>query len=279
MSLSQFDGGASFFSGVGFASSQSTQSTDPTLSKSRSAHGVIPLTVKQISDAYQSSENKAALAVDGVDAANVVILGLVTNKTEKSTDVSFTLDDGTGRINVIRWVNDSADADEGAVIQNGLYMVVIGSLKGFQGKMQLLAFSVRPVVDYNEIPLHFIHCIQIHAEHSRKNVGASAQLPGNLLNPTPTSAFSGAQENHLTPNQHSAPTNNSDASADIYKLVLDVFEEPASLASEHGLHVDEVARKLGIPLKKIQEAIEYHVDVGHVYSTIDDYHFKSACTS
>ncbi|KAG0494155.1 hypothetical protein HPP92_005149 [Vanilla planifolia] len=268
MSLSQFDGGASFFSGGGFASSQSTQSTDPTLSKSRSAHGVIPLTVKQISDAYQSSENKAALAVDGVDAANVVILGLVTNKTEKSTDVSFTLDDGTGRINVIRWVNDSADADEGAPF--GYYK----TLEECHPNLGMVWSNAKtPKMGKNEL--------EKICEQAQKNlqVGASAQLPGNLLNPTPTSAFSGAQENHLTPNQHSAPTNNSDASADIYKLVLDVFEEPASLASEHGLHVDEVARKLGIPLKKIQEAIEYHVDVGHVYSTIDDYHFKSACTS
>lgn len=98
-------------------------------------------------------------------------------------------------------------------------------------------------------------------------------------------------------------------------------------AREHGLHVNEVVQRLGLPLDKIlyllflfplflnlsvlyacgcsvlalvllcvfkwftqslvysllillywfsREAIHYHVDVGHIYSTIDDDHYKSA---
>ncbi|KAK8947787.1 Replication protein A 32 kDa subunit A [Platanthera guangdongensis] len=138
MSFTQFDGGASLFSGGGgFMSSQATQPADSSLSKVRTAHGVIPLTVKQINDAYQSSDDKYSLAVDGVDVTNVRLVGLVMSKTEKSTDVTFTLDDGTGRINVIRWVNDTADANEVALIRNGVYVTVIGTLKSLQGKMQV----------------------------------------------------------------------------------------------------------------------------------------------
>ncbi|KAK8947788.1 hypothetical protein KSP40_PGU016734 [Platanthera guangdongensis] len=115
--------------------------------------------------------------------------------------------------------------------------------------------------------------------HSGKKVGGSAQFPGNSFNSD--TVASRVRENNSPASSQSpgAGSKNNNTETDIYKLVLDVFEEPVSLASEHGLHVDEIVRKLGIPHKKIKEAIEYHVDVGHIYSTIDDYHFKSACTS
>lgn len=79
-------------------------------------------------------------------------------------------------------------------------------------------------------------------------------------------------------------------------------------AREHGLHVDEIVQRLGIPMDKIKslfvlsfhsiislyivfacvpnryiycffcrDAIEYHVDIGNIYSTIDENHYKSAC--
>ncbi|KAL0927704.1 hypothetical protein M5K25_001904 [Dendrobium thyrsiflorum] len=275
MSFTQFDGSASLFSGGGFMFSEATQPADSSVSKGRTAHGVIPLTVKQISDAYHSSNDKSRIVVDHVDATHVKLLGLVMNKTEKATDVAFTIDDGTGRVSVIRWVNDTADANEVAVIQNGMYVTVIGTLKDFQGKVQISAFSIRAVVDYNEIPLHFIYCIQIHADHRRKKISTPTQPLGDSVKAS--TGLSDVKENQ-SPASNQVTTSNTDPKADIYKLVLDIFEEPESLASEHGMHVDEVVKRLGIPHKKIMEAINYHVDVGHIYSTIDDYHFKSACT-
>ncbi|KAK1317675.1 Replication protein A 32 kDa subunit A [Acorus calamus] len=189
---SQNDGN-SLFSGGGFMPSQATQTPDSGVSpaKSRGTQGVLPLTVKQISEAFHSSDEKSGFVIDGVDASNVRLLGMVTKKMERVTDVSFTLDDGTGRIDVNRWVNEAAETNEMAAITNGMYVKVNGNLKGFQGKRHVVAFSVS--------------------------------------------------------------------------------------ASEHGLHVDEVARRLGIPMNKIKDAINYHVDIGHIYSTIDDNHFKSAC--
>ncbi|CAK9149592.1 unnamed protein product [Ilex paraguariensis] len=61
MFSSQFDG-----------SSQSTHSTDSGLSsaKSREAHGIIPVTVKRISESSHSGDDKSNFVIDGVDATN-----------------------------------------------------------------------------------------------------------------------------------------------------------------------------------------------------------------
>ena len=94
----------------------------------RGASSTTPLTVKQIADAHQSAngDKGAPFVVDGVETANVLrllfrsllfalfrrlirgflqirLVGMVNGKAERTTDVSFTLDDGTGRLDFIRW--------------------------------------------------------------------------------------------------------------------------------------------------------------------------------
>ncbi|XP_064984236.1 replication protein A 32 kDa subunit A-like isoform X2 [Musa acuminata AAA Group] len=268
MFSSQIDGG-------GFMLSQSSQNPDSGFSKNRGAPGVLPVTVKQIREAFDSAGDKSSLLLDGVDATNIRLLGLVMNKAERATDVTFTLDDGTGRIDVIRWVNDTSDANETAIIQNGMYVSVNGSLKGFQDKKRAVAFSVRPVSDYNAIALHFIQCIHVHLWNTRQKGGAFQHQTTPVK--TTTTSFEGLRVPQ-TPvaSQSSGSANTNGPETDIYKLVLSVFQEPANLDSDHGLHVDEVAKRLGVPINKIKEAIDYYVDIGHIYSTIDDYHFKSA---
>ncbi|KAJ6799572.1 replication protein A 32 kDa subunit B-like [Iris pallida] len=270
----QFDGGSSsLFSGGGFMPSQATQAHDYSSSstKVRGAQGVLPLTVKQISEAYHSNDDKSNFAVDGIDASNVRLMGLVMSKAERITDVSFTLDDGTGRIDVNRWVNETSDTNEMAIIENGMYVTISGTLKGFQGKKHVVAFSVRPVRDFNSITLHFLECIYVHLDNTKPKV------PVNLGLGTETPVRNEVKGYQTpVPNQVSPYAMTRSSESDILKLVQDIFQEPASLAGENGLHINEVVRRLGMPMEKIQQAIEYHVDVGNIYSTIDEFHFKSA---
>ncbi|XP_078161290.1 replication protein A 32 kDa subunit A-like isoform X2 [Carex rostrata] len=246
MYSSQYDSG-SFFSSQ---STQSTQSPDSSISKSRgNSSATVPLTVKQIRDAYESSsEKRSTLIIDGVDIDNIVLVGMVCNKATRTTDTTFTVDDGTGRMDFIRWVNDASDASETAIIEQ--------------------------VKDNNQIVLHFIQCVRMHLENTKSKVGSLTQTQQSLVNGS--SLYSGSPQ---TPVSTKASGNSTahGSETDIYKLVLDVFQEPSSVASEHGIHVDEVVQRLGLPANKIKEAIDYHVDVGHIYSTIDDFHFKSAC--
>nr|CAB3504338.1 unnamed protein product [Digitaria exilis] len=66
------------------------------------------------------------------------------------------------------------------------------------------------------------------------------------------------------------------SSTDLNTQVLNIFREPANIESEHGVHIDEIAKRLKLPEAKIREAIAFHEDAGHIYSTIDEFHYKSA---
>jgi replication factor A2 len=85
--------------------------------QSRNAQALLPLTVKQIMDASQTNDDKSNFAVNGMEVSTVRLVGRMLNKLDRVTDVSFTLDDGTGRVPVNRWENDSTDTKEMADIQ------------------------------------------------------------------------------------------------------------------------------------------------------------------
>ncbi|KAK9059527.1 hypothetical protein SSX86_020231 [Deinandra increscens subsp. villosa] len=227
MNAGKFDGAAAF-SGGGFMPSQATQNADPVpsvLSKHRDTQTLIPLTVKQINDALQSNDDKVNFLIDGVDVNNVKLVGMVFDKAERVTDISFKLDDGTGHVDCNRWVHDPVDTKEMEALSDGMYVRVHGQLKGFQGKKQLVVF-----VSY----LFIVH--QFTGQY------VADRLDGN------------------------------------YKMVLDYLNLPGSLARGAGVHQEELARQLGIPLDQIVVTLTCLVDEGLVYNSIDDYHFKSADT-
>lgn len=259
-----------------FTSSQNAAADSTTPSKARGASGTMPLTVKQIADAHQSGtgEKGAPFLVDGVETASIRLVGMVNGKAERTTDVSFTLDDGTGRLDFIRWVNDASDSSETAAIQNGMYVAVIGNLKGLQERKRATAFSIRPITDFNEVTLHFIQCVRMHIENTKSKVGSPARTTSSVG----VSVSSGLSESNTPTSLKSNPapvtSGPSGSAADLNTQVLTILSEYNE--SEHGVHIDEIIKRFKLPEKMVRDAISYLVDGGNIYSTIDDFHYKSA---
>ncbi|OQU89049.1 hypothetical protein SORBI_3002G138900 [Sorghum bicolor] len=156
------------------------------LSKGWSAQTLLPLTVKQIMDA--AFPGRCLELQDSF----VRLVGRMLNKVQHVKDVQFTLHDGAGKIDVNRWENESSDAKEIADVNDGDYVIVNGGLKGFQGKRHIVAYSVRRVTDFNEIPHHFLHCIQVHLDHTRPKAAtfsASGNAAGNSISDLVMSVF------------------------------------------------------------------------------------------
>ncbi|GMN52055.1 hypothetical protein TIFTF001_021210 [Ficus carica] len=239
MYASQFDGAAAF-SGGGFMPTEATQAPDSSFSpaKNRDVQALLPLTVKQISDAFMPGNEKSEFVVDGVDVNNVKLVGIIRDRVGRVSDVTFVLDDGTGRIDCNKWFHEAVDANEMDGILEEMYVCVHGRLKSFQGKRSLNVFSVRPVEDYNEIASHFIECIYVHFYNSR-----SRKLQGGVNTQS--------QETSLT-NQPIAQSS-AGGSKSTEDMVMEFLHQPMCLL-----------------------AIDNLVKEGAVYSTVDDNHFKSA---
>ncbi|KAG6705741.1 hypothetical protein I3842_07G195200 [Carya illinoinensis] len=270
---SQFDGSAAF-SGGGFMPSQATQAPDPSFSpsKNRDIQSLLPLTVKQINEAFLSSEDKSNFTIDGVDVNNVTLVGMVCNRTGRVTDVTFMLDDGTGRVECNKWVQESADSNEVEGILDGMYVRVHGHLKGFLGKRSLNVFSIRPVSDFNEIASHFIDCIYVHIYNTRLRKlqgGVTTQPQIANSSGTPLKGYQAAPPNQFS-GQH-----NVDGQKSIEQMVLDFLQLPSSNVDEKGVHCNVIAHQLRVSVDKLMLAIQNLVEEGLIYSTTDDFHFKS----
>ncbi|KAL3841047.1 hypothetical protein ACJIZ3_025638 [Penstemon smallii] len=264
---SQFDGTG------GFVSSLSSQSTDPspTSAKSRDNQPMFPVTVKQIIEATPSTDDKSTFIIDGVDVYNVKLIGMTYEKSERVTDVSFVIDDGTGRIGCTRWVNDSQDTKEVEGLTDGVYVRIHGHLKTFQGKKQLVVYAIRPVTDYNEIAHHFLECIHSHCCNSKLQRNGSAPNPASSVVSTP-SGHQAVSSSQLSQEY------NLDGLGSIDKMILEYLEQPSSCTQEKGIHRNEIAQKLKVSQEKIREAMESLESEGMVYSTIDEFHYKSTST-
>ncbi|KAJ7514177.1 hypothetical protein O6H91_23G031800 [Diphasiastrum complanatum] len=282
--------GGSLFGGGGFMPSQSTTAAADSPFSSRKSgsqsSGLLPLTVKQISGATQKPSDDN-FYVDGQDVNHVTLVGMVFNREERATDISFLVDDGTGRIEVKRWIDgqDTNESMEMNSVQNGVYVRVHGHLRSFQGKRNVVAFSVRLITDFNEVTFHFLECIYVHVSNLKSQRGVN---PSHV--PQSTNTFGGPGIHTLPPtlgsmaqnssyNQYMPSTTMAGSGLPVdecQKRVHAIFEEPASLGIEIGLHVDDVARRMvGYTKKQVKDAIDFLVNEGFIYSTIDDDHFKS----
>ncbi|KAG2691678.1 hypothetical protein I3843_08G019700 [Carya illinoinensis] len=276
-SSSQFDA-VSAFPGGGSMLSQQSQPTDSPFSsaKSRETQGLVPVTVKQISEASQYGDEKSNFVINGVDVANVTVVGMVFDKAGRNTDIGFSVDDGTGRIGCRRWMNENFDTIEMEEILDGMYVRVNGHLKSFKGVKQLVAFSVRPVTNFDEVTFHFIDCIHNYLQSRSQLEGVTPtqmQPVDTSLSPSVKSASS----EYLTApsSQFSGPSSIDGGVKSCDQLVLDYLQQPASIGQEKGVHRDELSRQLKIPVEKIMESIRSLEEEGLIYSTIDEFHYKS----
>ncbi|KAL2960882.1 hypothetical protein AAZX31_17G060800 [Glycine max] len=190
----------------------------------------------------QSSDDRINLIVDGVDVTNVTLVGRVSNKTGRITDVTFVLDDGTGRIECSKWLHEAVDTNEAEAILDGMYARLHGQLKHFQRKRTLTVFSFRPVTDFNEIASHFSDCIYVHLYNSRLRSSVPNQQHSSPIPPT-----------IVYQAQAVPPTNQKGVTVEA--MVLDFLHHPTN-SSRNEL------------------AIKNLIDEGAVYETIGD-HNKS----
>ncbi|XP_062233904.1 replication protein A 32 kDa subunit C-like [Phragmites australis] len=335
---------ASYFSGSTIMPSQRTAAAPDNSAAAPSRvklgnprfSGCAPTTVRHIARSFAAAVaadggggGDPVISIDGVEATNVRVLGRVVSVVNREAGVSFTLDDGTGKIALVRWLTDQTDAREAAFVQNGVYLKVQVSLVGFQAKQQGFARSIRLVTNFNEVVLHFIECMHVHLENVRPKMqgqfphavqtnASIHEMQGHLPHTVQTNApayapFSGVREHQVhfasqvnqgrfppsvqtntsthvpfsggvreqhvhfapQPNQFSAYPGTGGQQHDLQRMVLEVMQQPDILALENGVHVDEVARRLGLPKAQIMVTAQHLVDLACLYSTIDDYHFKS----
>jgi len=121
-----------------------------------------PVTVRQVLHASQPHSD-APFTFDGAELSQVSIVAWVRSATKNATNIQYTIDDGTGQIDVRKWIDNSMD--EGAVVDDmepNQYVRIVGEIKSFNNKRSITAASMHLLQDHNEYLFHQLEVIHTH---------------------------------------------------------------------------------------------------------------------
>ncbi len=256
----------------------STPGGDTKSDKNRQS--LIPVTIKQLKNAPAVTSGEQGFTLDGRDLFQVTIVGLIMAADEQTTSLSYQIDDGTDTIMVKKWTDQDAADDEAerrAQCKEGAYVRVIGQLRSFNHTKNIVAYSIEPIIDFNEYTFHFLEVVHTHLRHTKGAVPGGAPAAGAAYGAPPVAgAYGGAPP--VAGGAFAAPAAPAPApGASLQDLVLKFFQSKGE-ASDAGCTVQEAAQALasnGVQEAQVRSIVQELSDEGHLYSTIDDDHFKA----
>uniref|UniRef100_A0A8C5LVD8 Replication factor A protein 2 n=1 Tax=Leptobrachium leishanense TaxID=445787 RepID=A0A8C5LVD8_9ANUR len=233
--------------------------------KSRSrAQQIVPCTVSQLLSATQNDE---IFKIGEVELSQVTIVGIVRHAEKAPTNILYKVDDMTAApMDIRQWVDTDESSCESIVVPPGSYVKVAGHLRSFQNKKSVVAFKIAPIEDMNEFVSHMLEVVQAHMILNSQNQAAGGgsalahSTPGRTGVETGGSYAGGSdmQINGLTPHQ---------------SQILNLIK---TCRGNEGMAVDELKARLhGMNVNTIKQALEFLSNEGHIYSTVDDDHYKS----
>ncbi|KAK2157665.1 hypothetical protein LSH36_187g06022 [Paralvinella palmiformis] len=204
----------------------------------------LPCTVAQVLSTQQVDDK---FMVDNIELNQVTIVGMVRSVKESATKIEYVIDDMTG---------PPLDVHRVVALRENLYVRVHGHVRSFQGKHHLMTFKIVPITNMNELTYHMLEVIHGHLALTKGVAGGGKPVQyGSDMD-------TGYQGAHTDPG--------------LSPLQAQVFQAISACTDERGIGITNLFEKLrGIPQTAIREAVDFLSSEGHIYSTIDDDHFKS----
>ena len=182
------------------------------------------------------------------------------------------------------WVDadqDDAFAERRAQWKEGAVVRVIGQMRAFNNTKSIVAYAIQPITDFNEYTFHFLEVVHTHL---RATKGAPPAVAPPAYGGAALGGAAGASYGAPTAaNGHAAPSAQGGAmyaapqqGGSLESLVLSFFQTKGE-ESETGCTIGDVSMALAnnASPEQVRASVEQLVTDGHLYSTIDDDHFKA----
>jgi len=263
-----YDGGSN--SGGGFIQSQTgTSNNQSGGAKKGSNTSLIPCTISHVLMASPTSggSDGGGLIVNGVELHTVSVCGIVRHVEVANTNITYVLDDYTApTIEIKRWIDPNEDDMANLGLNQNDYVRVFGSIRTFKGIRNIVAFKIDRLQDMNEMTLHIIETLHAHLAVQKRQSGQYS-LPGGIAGGVSTSHTPmdlGGSNSSVIPDQG------------LSGIQKQVYEIITAYKNDLGISTNEIKAVLpSVSQNEVRKAIEFLSDEGHIYSTIDEDHFKS----
>ncbi|QEU62797.1 Rfa2 [Kluyveromyces lactis] len=208
----------------------------------------------------------------GQELHHVSFVGVIRNVADNTSNVTLTVEDGTGQIEFRKWTNDSNDMSHASqedqngdynsqVAQDysvGKYIKVYASLREFSGKMNVQYAVVKHIDSFNEILAHHLEVIK-----------AFAVANGNLSVDS-TAAVNGAnaETNSLFVQDNEPPKSATEK-------VLDFIRAQCAGKDSNSFSVQTklIAQSLNMIEDDVRMYCQTLTEQGYIYPTFDEFTF------
>ncbi|XP_062507052.1 replication protein A 32 kDa subunit-like [Corticium candelabrum] len=247
-------------SNAGFTSPQVGGSQEQRGLRSRS---MMSVTVHQLMNAEQQDD---AFLINGRDVHQITFVGRIMTVQESSTNILYKIYDNTADpCEVRKWIDSddsTADIDKRSECREGVVVRVYGHLRVFQGQKSVVAFAVSPVTDFNEITFHILDIVHTHLALTK-----ATNIPNSDFAAVETVGFG----NDVRGFGQGVTPGMSRVQNEVYQCII-------ACGDEAGIHIKDLltqCRQKRVGDAEVRQAVEFLSNEGHVYSTIDDDHFRA----
>ncbi|XP_054424691.1 replication protein A 32 kDa subunit-like [Pteronotus mesoamericanus] len=228
-------------------------------SRARAQH-VVPCTISQLLSATMIDE---VFRIGNVEISQVITVGIIRHAEKAPTNIVYKIDDMTAApMDVRQWVDTDDASGENTVVPPETYVKVAGHLRSFQNKKSLVAFKIMPLDDMNEFTAHILEVGNAHLMLTRTNSQPSAGR-------APTSNPGVGEAGNFGGNSF-IPANGLTVAQNQVLNLIKACPRP------QGFNFHELKNQLQhMTVASIKQAVDFLSNEGHIYSTVDDDHFKS----
>jgi len=237
-------------------------------------NNIIPVFIKDLLEF-----DGETFSVEGLEAGMVVVVGQVKTIDNQATKTTYRIEDNTGAIDATLWIDENKEPSSD--VSEGIYVRVVGGIRTSNDKKYILAFKITPTSGAAENDGHMLDVVyakyKIRQLKEKEDLaigagggGGGAGLSNSMMGGFGSSAMGG---NSMGSGGGGGGGGQSFGNAKqdlVYKMVC-------SCTRDEGLQRDEVAQQLNgkMSKKEVDDALDYLSGEGHIYSTIDDDHFKA----
>lgn len=277
-------GGGGFIQSQGGSASNTTGQSG---AKKGSSTSLIPCAISQVLMAAPGGADSAqagGLVVNDVELNTVSVCGIVRKIEIANTNVTYVVDDFSAPpIEIKQWIDPNEDDVNNLEVGENDYVRVFGSVRSFKGVRNIVSFKIEKLTDMNEMTLHLIEVMHAHLAIQKRHLGGGGGQAGGSFGSSSAGVGSGGGGGYsytasTTSNFTPMDTGNMSSIHDqgLSGVQKQVYEVITSFKSEMGISSSEIRGILtAVSQNEVKKAIDFLADEGHIYSTIDDDHFKS----
>jgi len=269
-------GGGGFNPGGYGGSPQSSSQSPGGGEKKDRVNTFTPLSIAQIKGAQPGGDN---LTVDGKELGFVSVVGVVRQVENMTTKRTYQIEDHTGVIDVTKWVEEEEEGD-GADIRENVYVRVVGNIKPNKGTNAMSAYHISQVTNTNEMTMHLLDIIHTHLKNTKGSLDAPQQAAapmqtgggGSFADP----AAGGLAGGQATGGQYAyqQQAQSESVGTPCQNCVLECIKQSSD---ETGVSITSICESLAGRFNEtdIRSGLDFLSNEGHIYSTIDDDHYRS----